>query len=237
MSLIRDWLLGKDTNVQTKEDWLKQKLSEIEDGKSILDAGAGELQWKYYCKHLKYTSQDFAQYDGKNNDNGLQIENWEYPHIDIVSDICDIPVEENHFDVVLCSEVLEHIPNPNDALKELVRVTKNGGVLILTAPFCSLTHMAPYHFCTGFNKYWYEDALKKYGCRIKECTRNGDYYSWIRQEITRLPFVTSKYKGKASLYMKIRCALFTHFLKKYIETEDDSGELLCFEYMIVAEKI
>lgn len=236
-SAFKMWLIGEDTNVEVKDEWIKKKLQSIEPGKKILDAGAGELKWKSYCKHLEYTSQDFAQYDGKNNDVGLQSENWNYHDIDIVSDITEIPVPDQTFDAVLCTEVLEHVPNPNKALEELVRITKRGGVLILTAPFCSLTHMAPYHFCTGFNKYWYEENLKKCGCEIEECTRNGDFYSWLRQEIIRMPWVSKKYLNNNSILVKMRCALFAHFIKKYINMENESGELLCFQYLIVAKRI
>ena len=126
-SKFRNWLLGKDTVNETKDVWIKSKLAELESGKSILDAGAGTLKWKPYCSHLKYTSQDFAQYDASSSV-GLQADNWEYPKLDIISDITDIPVPDESFDAVLCSEVLEHLPNPNAALHELVRVTKRGGV-------------------------------------------------------------------------------------------------------------
>ena len=125
-SKFRDWLLGRDTVNDVKDAWIMQKLSEIESGKSILDAGAGKLRWKPYCSHLKYTSQDFAQYDGA-LDVGLQSGDWEYPKLDIVSDITNIPVSDESFDAVLCTEVFEHLPNPNEALRELVRVVKRGG--------------------------------------------------------------------------------------------------------------
>ena len=124
---MRDWLLGKDTNVQTKDKWIYVKLSNLPDGSSILDAGAGTGKWKKACKHLKYTSQDFAQYNGTDNAVGLQNKEWNYDKIDIVSDITEIPVSDESFDAVLCSEVLEHVKDPNKALQELVRVTKKGG--------------------------------------------------------------------------------------------------------------
>lgn len=236
MKKIRDLIIGPDTNVETKNKWIKKQLDEIPKGSKILDAGAGEQFWKPYCDHLIYVSQDFCQYNGKSNDIGLQSREWKYHQIDIVSDITDIPVADNSFDAVLCTEVLEHVPNPNAALKELIRVIKRGGRLILTAPFCSLTHMAPYHFCSGFNIYWFENALNENGARIIASKRNGNYYEWLRQEIIRLPFVVSKYQNKKSALLKLRCALFANTLKKYINSQNNSGELLCFEYMICAVK-
>lgn len=53
------------TNYPNLTDWVKNELINIDDGKKILDAGAGELRYKKYCKHLNYVSQDFCEYDGK----------------------------------------------------------------------------------------------------------------------------------------------------------------------------
>lgn len=89
-------------------------------------------------------------------------------------------------DAILCSEVLEHVPEPTHALDEFARLLKPGGVLILTAPFGSNVHMAPYHFCSGFSKYWYEHHLAQRGFRIESLIANGDWYALLRQEITRL---------------------------------------------------
>lgn len=236
MKKVRDFIIGPDTNVDTKNRWIKDQLKKIPKGSKILDAGAGELFWKQYCNHLVYVSQDFCQYNEKESEIGLQLKGWKYPKIDIVSDIANIPVEDNSFDAVLCTEVLEHVPNPNAALRELIRVTKRGGKLILTTPFCSLTHMALYHFCTGFNIYWFENVLNENKAKIIESERNGNYYDWIRQEILRLPFVTYKYQKKNNILLKLQCAIFAHMLKKYINIKNDSGELLCFEYMICAAK-
>jgi SAM-dependent methyltransferase len=57
--------------------------------------------------------------------------------------ICNVedglPFEDNFFDVIILSEVLEHLINPLKALSEIRRVLKNGGLLILTTPnFASL---------------------------------------------------------------------------------------------------
>jgi 2-polyprenyl-3-methyl-5-hydroxy-6-metoxy-1,4-benzoquinol methylase len=141
-------------NQSDREIWLQSTLKRIPDGSRILDAGAGELQYKKYCSHLNYISQDFGQYDGKGNSEGLQTSSWDNSKLDIISDIIDIPESDKSFDAIMCIEVFEHLPNPIAAIKEFSRLIKDDGFLILTAPFCSLTHFAPYHFYTGFNRFF-----------------------------------------------------------------------------------
>jgi cell fate regulator YaaT (PSP1 superfamily) len=43
------------------------------------------------------------------------------------ADICDLPFEDNQYDVILCNHVLEHIPDDTKAMQELYRVLKPGG--------------------------------------------------------------------------------------------------------------
>ncbi len=50
----------------------------------------------------------------------------------VVADACKLPFKENSFDLVICSEVLEHIKNPQRVISEIKRVLK--GVLIATVP-------------------------------------------------------------------------------------------------------
>jgi len=135
---------------------------------------------------LQYVSQDFCQYEGKGDEKGLHPGKWDTSNIDIICDITAIPEPDSSFDAILCSEVLEHIPEPEKALDEFTRLLKLGGILILTAPFASLVHMAPYHYITGFSRYWYEYHLPKRGFEIIELTPNGDWFDYVRQEILRL---------------------------------------------------
>src|SRR6266516_3311142 len=123
-------------NEQRRIDWLKDVLGQIPSGNRILDAGAGEQQFRGLCSHLEYVSQDFAQYDGKGDEQGLQMGSWDQTNLDIVSDIASIPREDGSFDAVMCVEVFEHLPEPVLAIREFSRLLKEGGHLVITAPFC-----------------------------------------------------------------------------------------------------
>ena len=61
-------------------------------------------------------------------------------HADLHGSIDAIPVEDASFDLVLCLQVLEHVPDPAAAIRELRRVVRPGGRVLLT------THgVYPYH--------------------------------------------------------------------------------------------
>lgn len=226
------------SNEKTRKEWIKGVLESLPCGFNILDAGAGEQQYRQFCSHLVYVSQDFAQYDGVGNGEGLQTQKWEYSKLDIVSDICSIPVEDESFDAVMCTEVFEHLPNPCLALQEFSRIIRPGGKLIITAPFCSLTHFAPFHFSTGFNRYYYETNLAECGFEILEITANGNYFEYIAQELYRLGTVSNEYAGKNLTFID-KCAVYfvILILKKLSKIDKGSSELLNFGYHVVAEKM
>lgn len=224
-------------NKSSRITWVEKTLKKMEPGGEILDAGAGEQQFKKFCTHLKYVSQDFAEYDGSGNTEGLQTIKWDYGDLDIISDITDIPVEDGSFDVVMCTEVLEHVADPQRVLEELTRVLKPNGHLILTAPFCSLTHFAPYHFYSGFNRYFYEEWLKKYNYEILEMESNGNFFEYIAQEILRIPNVVKQYnKSKTSYLQLLLIFLMVKMLEKLSIKDGGSNELLCFGYHVLARK-
>jgi SAM-dependent methyltransferase len=233
------WLkprVGAD-NQETRDGWLEKTLSNLPAGSRILDAGAGTQQYKRFCTHLIYVSQDFAQYDGQGDRSGLQTGSFEYGKLDIISDITSIPEPDGSFDAILCSEVLEHLPDPVLAVKELSRLLTTGGILILTAPFCSLTHFSPYHFSTGFNKYWYEKHLLDHGLKIIELVPNGNYYEYLAQEVNRIPAVAEKYSGiRPNAVEQLAAIVLIRLLYKLSQRDSGSAELLCFGYHVRAQK-
>jgi len=227
-------------NENTREGWIRDVLTQIPAGLKILDAGAGDQHHKQWCSHLEYVSQDSAQYDGKGNGVGFHTGTYEYGKLDIYSDIVAIPREDKSFDAVLCTEVLEHIPNPEEAIKELSRLLKPKGRLILSAPFNSLTHFAPQHFVTGFNIYWYANILPKYGLKLIFSAAYGDYFEYLAQELHRISTVANRYCPAAAVTSVEETNALGTIMRMLIRfnanSNGASSELLCYGYLIIGEK-
>src|SRR5688572_20395135 len=62
---------------------------------------------------------------------------------DYLCDIHKLPIESNTFDGVVLAEVLEHVSDPKQVLKEAYRVMKTGGKLMITTPFMFHIHADP----------------------------------------------------------------------------------------------
>jgi SAM-dependent methyltransferase len=105
-------------------------------GSTVLDAGAGECAYKPFFAHCEYQAVDLAVGEDR----------WNYSHLDFVAPLDDLPMADGCYDAVLCTQVLEHVPNPGDCLLELLRVLKPGGRLFLTVPMAHPEHQVPYDY-------------------------------------------------------------------------------------------
>jgi SAM-dependent methyltransferase len=142
-------------NVLNRDAWIEQQAKTIKKGSLVLDAGAGSCPYKPLFAHCNYKTQDFVSLSDE------QLSGGKYGQIDYVCDIAAMPVEDAYFDCILCTEVLEHVPEPTKVIEEFARILKQGGKLILTAPLGSGIHQEPFHFYGGYTPFWYEHFLSK----------------------------------------------------------------------------
>ena len=196
-----------------------------------MDAGAGRQQYREYCSHLTYVAQDFDAFsiDAKSSMT-TTVSPYKYGETDLVCDILSIPVLDNSFDHVLCTEVLEHVPKPVDAVRELSRVLKSGGTLILTVPMNCLRHFDPYFFTSGLTDNWLNSTLEECGFVVQTLEPVGDYFSWMKVEVFRT-LGQSKFNPLA--WLLLAPALVFYSLKK---RTDSSIATLCMGYHVVAQK-
>jgi ubiquinone/menaquinone biosynthesis C-methylase UbiE len=166
-------------NLRNRDAWVAARAAEVLPGSRVLDAGAGSSPYRPLFKHCRYETQDFAQLQD------AQLRHGGYAAIDYVCDITHISVPDATFDVVLCTEVLEHHPEPIKVVGELARVLKPGGLLLLTAPLGSGIHQEPYHFYGGYTSFWYRRFLPQAGFADVEIAANAGSLRHIGQEAIR----------------------------------------------------
>jgi len=68
------------------------------------------------------------------------------PEIDLIGDAHHLPFADVSVDAVVCTEVFEHLVDPPAAAREIIRVLKPGGRLVLTTRFCFPLHDRPADF-------------------------------------------------------------------------------------------
>ncbi|MBM3201746.1 MAG: methyltransferase domain-containing protein [Chlamydiae bacterium] len=163
-----------------RDAWIAELASKVPKGSKILDVGAGTCPYRSLFSHCEYFSHDAKCYEGEKLGGATK-----YGEIDFVSDVTNIPVEDDFFDVVICTEVLEHVPHPDQVLYEISRILKKGGCVFLSAPFACGLHQEPYHFYTGFTPYWYQKFLPEAGMKITKITPNNGFFKYLAQENTR----------------------------------------------------
>jgi len=166
---FRDWRYRVyGFNLYNRRQWVARQAARLPAGARVLDVGAGTGQYRSLFSHCAYLAQDL----GKDPQTIGQ-----YTLLDFECDVLDIPAADGSFDAILCTEVLEHVPEPIRAVHELARLLRPGGTLLLTAPLLSIPHQEPYHFYGGYTEHWYRRFLDEAGCDVVEIAPNQGFFS------------------------------------------------------------
>lgn len=96
--------------------------------------------------------------------------------LDIAGSVLALPFADRSFDAILCSEVLEHTQDPVWALREMARVVRAGGRLLLTVPLSEQLHEEPHDFCR-FTQHWIHHLFAESGWRVVEIRPRGG--AWL----------------------------------------------------------
>ena len=129
----------------------------------MLDVGCGHRPYERVFSGT--TSSVGMEYDSpKNRDR--------FKNIDVWYQGGKFPLEDASFDSVVMTEVLEHVFEPDMILSEANRVLKQGGALLLSAPFAWDEHEKPYHYAR-YSSFGLKHLLTSHGFEIVSHTKTA----------------------------------------------------------------
>ncbi|MCU0849128.1 MAG: class I SAM-dependent methyltransferase [Spirochaetes bacterium] len=157
-------------------EFLKSIVIEIPPESLFLDAGAGQCQYKDIFHKQKYFAIDAAIGDI----------NWNYSELDAVSDLSRMPFRKETFKTVICTQVLEHVKEPQAIINEMFRILQPGGFLYLSAPQGWGVHQEPYDFFR-FTCYGLQYLFEKAGFQIIYIKPSSGYFGYLANRLSILP--------------------------------------------------
>lgn len=132
----------------------------------LLNAGCGDRTYEYVYQ-TKITSQVRLDWPKTLHDRSK---------VDVFGDVSRLPFGEHSFDVILCTEVLEHVRDPMATLLEFFRVLRPGGSLVVSVPFLYQIHEQPYDFYR-YTYFGLRHLFLQSGFVIEKLLARGDMVS------------------------------------------------------------
>ena len=148
----------------------------------LLDFGCGSKPYKDLFVNIE-------QYIGIDFENGAHDHNSE--NIDLFYDGKRIPFEDNKFDAILTTQVLEHVSNIDDTLAEIRRVLKPNGKVLISLPFVWPEHEMPFDY-RRYTAIGIEEVLHRHKLTTISSKKSGTYFEvlvqlWISFLLNILP--------------------------------------------------
>jgi SAM-dependent methyltransferase len=190
-------------------EFLSREYAEIPAGADVLSIGAGG--------EVDDLLQDFAKRIGFRV---ISFDIDESRGPDMIGDICSYNFGARQFDVVVISEVLEHLHSPHLGLKNIHGILKQDGILILSTPFILPIHDRPHDYFR-FTRFGLEFLLKDF--RRVQIEERNSYFEAIDVLWMRLLLTKSRHARFVS-YVIIPLVFylkrpFTVFLGKLVRTD------------------
>ncbi|MDP8245115.1 MAG: class I SAM-dependent methyltransferase [Candidatus Hinthialibacter antarcticus] len=186
----------------------------------ILDAGAGMTA---YAPALKESVEDYVAVDIQSN-----------PRLDAVGSVMQLPLRDEAFDGVFCSQVLEHVDDPQAALHEFFRCMKPGGALALSVPHLAYLHNEPHDYFR-YTKHGLRVLLERAGFVEITIQPAGGLLSFLGH----IPSVIAKSVAKPVPGLNWTVYAFNAWYSRaisYIDAYLEPRKLFALNYVAVARK-
>jgi 2-polyprenyl-3-methyl-5-hydroxy-6-metoxy-1,4-benzoquinol methylase len=158
------------------------------------------------------------------------------PGVELIADAQDMrDVKARSFDTVVCSQVLEHLPDPCAALKEMARVLSDGGFLILSVPHLSALHEVPDDYWR-FTRFGLDRQLRQSGLEVISIEPTGGLFCFLGHLCSLGWMLTAcRVAGAERAALKINDWLLIRLLGK-MDHVFGCADLLPCDYVAVARK-
>ncbi|MGQ0553951.1 MAG: class I SAM-dependent methyltransferase [Planctomycetota bacterium] len=172
-------------------DFLCAASASVSEDAVVVDVGAGESHCEAFFRHGRYIAVDFAKGDAR----------WDYSRLHLIADVQSLPLADGCADLVLNVVVLEHVPRPDQLLREASRILRPGGRLILCAPMAAGEHQVPYDFFR-YTRYGLTQLCEQAGLRVESVQgSNGPFYTGMK--LTRNSLSSIENRFVRSLFKRI----------------------------------
>ena len=161
--------------------FMKKALEGLPKNATVIDVGAGTKPYVRQIKTMttRYCSQDLIS--AEKNKIGVEQE-----RVDFVSSADHLPLPAASFDYAICTDVLEHVTSPTNVVKEISRILKPGGKLIVTVPMICGEHQQPWHF-QNLTRYGMAQLSYDSGFVMESISPRGGYGSVMAALIRFMP--------------------------------------------------
>lgn len=132
----------------------------------MLDVGAGETD--RYARYFKYSERVTTDVQPGEN-------------VQVVAEAHDMPFDNASFDSVVCTQVLEHVPNQWKVVAEIGRVLKSGGYALISVPQTAELHEEPHDYWR-YTKYGLIQLFTENGFDIVGIEQEGGFYTLMAQQ-------------------------------------------------------
>ncbi len=161
-------------------DWSKLRESVVELSQSaegvLLDVGVSEGPYRRLFEPLvdRYVGLEYPPSILDKQPDLWKILDRAKKSVDVFGDGNALPFAEGSFDTVLCTEVLEHVPEPGQLVRQMARVLKPGGRLLCTVPFSQPLHELPNDYYR-FTPSALEIISEAAGLQVESITPRGNF--------------------------------------------------------------